>query len=115
MVQEKKIRTTIVIFAILITCSAAIIFFNRPEKEWTYRDPSIYGMIPDESTAIKISEIIWLQVYGNSIDKHKPFKATLNGDIWTVHGTKHSGDFGGVPALEINKSTGCIIRVFHTK
>lgn len=45
-------------------------------------------IVPDEKTAIKIAEAIWLPKFGKDIYKKKPFKATLENDsIWHVKGT----------------------------
>jgi hypothetical protein len=86
--------------------------------------------VPNSETAIKIAEAIWLPIYGQAIYKKTPFKSSLVGDsVWFVTGSlpksgytiNESGDTvfiavrGGVPCALINKKSGCVIRVYHTK
>ena len=71
------------------------------------------GYVPDEKTAIKIAEAIWLPIYGDNIYKKRPFKAQLKGNIWLVQGSLPTQMLGGVPEAEISKQTGQIIRVSH--
>lgn len=86
--------------------------------------------VPDRETAIKIAEAVWLPIYGDGIYKKTPFKAYLTKDsIWHVTGSlprsgrqvDSHGDtvivavFGGVPHAFIDKKSGCIVHVFHSK
>lgn len=74
-----------------------------------------FDYVPNEKTAIKIAEAIWLPIYGNRIYKNKPFVATLvNNEIWVVRGTMHS-EKGGVPYAEIQKKDCKILKVIHGK
>jgi NTF2 fold immunity protein len=71
--------------------------------------------VPDKATAIKIAEILWLNVYGDRIYEKKPFTAKLkNGKIWVVQGTLHA-DVGGVPYIEIQKSDCKVLKMSHGK
>jgi NTF2 fold immunity protein len=45
------------------------------------------GLVPDDVTAIKIAEAVWLPIYGAAIYDKKPFTAKLKGNIWIVEGT----------------------------
>ena len=66
---------------------------QKTPKEWTIQD----GLVPDSTTAIKISEIILVNIYGKSVLETKPFKASLKADsIWVVEGTLNDKD-GGTP------------------
>ena len=48
------------------------------------------GWVPDEITAIRIAEATAIAQWGEMrIAKERPFRARLQGDIWTVHGTLH--------------------------
>lgn len=72
--------------------------------------------VPNEETAIKIAEAIWLPIYGKSIYEKKPFKAILiNNEIWKVQGTYNFEKLGGVPYIEIRKKDCKIIKVTHGK
>ena len=74
-------------------------------------------IVPDEKTAIKIAEAIWLPKFGKDIYKKKPFKATLENDsIWHVKGTlEKKFALGGVPHAFISKKDGRVIASFHGK
>src|SRR3989338_6827297 len=74
------------------------------------------GFVPNEETAIKIAEAVWLPIYGKEVvDREKPFKATFEGDLWHVEGSLPEGWKGGVAEIEINKSDGKVLRVTHGK
>jgi hypothetical protein len=65
------------------------------------------GFVPDEETAVKIAEAVWIPIYGKSVLRQKPYKATLADDkIWLVEGTKGMSASAG-----INKYTEEILRV----
>jgi hypothetical protein len=71
--------------------------------------------VPDEKTAIKIAEAVWLPIYGNSINKKKPFVAKLIDDkVWQVTGTLKTKR-GGVPYIEIQKCDCKVLKVKHGK
>lgn len=74
------------------------------------------GMVPDEQTAIRIAEAVWIPIYGASqIESEKPFHAELRGGVWTVEGYLPEGMLGGVAVAEISQRDGRIIRVSHGK
>jgi hypothetical protein len=80
------------------------------------------GFVPDQQTAIRIAEAVWLPIYGSEIiEGEKPFRATLSKGIWKVRGTLKQ-DFssgtrtsGGVAIAEISKKDGRILRVDHER
>lgn len=75
-------------------------------------------MVPNQTTAIRVAEAIWLQRYGNSIYNMKPFSARLKeGDssVWIVEGTLPKGMKGGVPYIEIQKNDCKVKNVSHGK
>lgn len=86
--------------------------------------------VPDEVTAIKIAEAVWLPLYGKSIYESLPFEAYLDGDtVWQVSGSmpqsyweiNKNGDsiihitLGGVPYMSLRKDNGQILEVGHSK
>jgi len=74
------------------------------------------GFVPDEDTAVKIAEIIWIPIYGKKVLDNKPYKAELKGDtVWVVEGTLQKNMLGGVPYIEIRKSDCKILEVYHEK
>ena len=75
------------------------------------------GFVPDEETAIRIAEAVWLSIYGDSIYSNQPFKATYHSFLgyWEVIGSLPENMVGGVPVVHIRKSDGKILYVFHGK
>jgi len=74
------------------------------------------GYVPDEQTAIRIAEAVWIPIYGaQHIEKEKPFKATLKNGAWTVPGTLAEGVKGGTVMAIISSNSGCILGVGHKK
>ena len=73
--------------------------------------------VPNEETAKKVAEAIWLPIYGDKVENLKPYKAFLSNDnkIWIVEGTLPKGRLGGVPYIEINKKDCRILKVTHGK
>jgi len=48
------------------------------------------GFVPNAETAVKVGEAVLMPVYGEkTIVGERPFKATLQGDVWRVEGTLH--------------------------
>ncbi len=75
--------------------------------------------MPDEETAIKIAEAVWLPIYGDSIYDGKPFGVNYNeaDDTWQVIGGAPNSNwrFGGYTEIIINRSDGRIIYVAQTR
>lgn len=74
------------------------------------------GFVPDEATAIAIAVAVWEPVYGKkSVAEQAPYQATLENGRWTVTGTLPKGRVGGTATAVIDKMSGRIIMMFHTK
>ena len=78
--------------------------------------------MPNAETAVKIGEAVVIPVYGEKkISDERPFKATLQGDVWTVEGTLHcdgpKGEIcpGGTATVKISKTSGEILFLIHYK
>ena len=72
------------------------------------------GVVPNETTAIKIAVAVWEPIYGaDKIAGEKPFHATIAKGVWTVQGSLPKGWLGGVALAEIAKSDGRILRISH--
>jgi hypothetical protein len=105
---QKALRIVLVVLALLALSVRA-------------DDPHIHsfkpqaGFVPNEATAIRIAEAVWLPIYGVGIYDNKPFGAKLNGDSWVVEGTLPEYMHGGAPYAEISRIDGRIIRVSHGK
>lgn len=70
--------------------------------------------VPDEATALKIAEAIWLPIYGEKVLNEKPYVAELKEGVWYVHGSLKA-EKGGVAYIEINKKDCKVLNVYHTK
>lgn len=91
--------------------------------------PKPAQVVPDQETAIKIAEAIWLPLYGPSVLSKRPYKAVLNDGYWYVTGSLPSsrievnsmGDTtyhvtgGGVPHILISAATCEVVDVGHSK
>ena len=79
------------------------------------------GYVPEEETAIRIAEAVWIPIYGRKvIEGEKPFKASLENGVWTVTGTLPRSEkglpvVGGTAIAEISKESGAVLRVSHGK
>jgi len=83
--------------------------------------PPPSGFVPDEETAIKVGIAIMTPIFGKEHLRHeRPFVATLRGDTWTVHGSlghAKQGEVvvGGTATIELSKTDGRVIQVWHSK
>jgi hypothetical protein len=104
--------------SILLSCilySAAGVLFAADEPKHNAM-PKFAGVVPDDTTAIKIAVAVWEPIYGaDKIAAEKPFRATLAKGVWTVQGSLPKGWVGGVALAEILRADGRIIRVSHGK
>ncbi len=81
--------------------------------------------VPDEATAVKIAEKALAKVYGEkTIQRQRPFTATLSNGVWHVTGTLYCKDahgklitgacVGGVAMADIRQSDGRVLKTGHT-
>ena len=105
-----KFRSIFLLVAIGVATANGV---ARSQSPVSYIPPN--GFVPDAATAGRIAEAVWIPIYGEEhIATEKPFKATLNGDVWTVTGKDlPPGTGGGVALAEISKRDGRILRVIH--
>jgi hypothetical protein len=74
------------------------------------------GFVPEPASAIAIAVAVWEPVYGKkNIADESPYQATLKNNRWTVTGTLPKGRVGGTATVVIDKMTGRIIKMYHTK
>ena len=88
----------------------------------TAQEPSVQpkdGFVPNAKTAVIIGEAVLIPVYGEKqIESERPFKATLQGDVWTVEGTLNCDApfcHGGTAVVKISKISGQILFMTHYK
>jgi hypothetical protein len=101
-------------FAAAITDPAAGQQSARPPVANTR--PAIQNLVPDEKTAIAIAVAVLAPIYGQrQIKLESPFRARLNGDVWTVEGTLPRNHVGGVATVTLSKEDARIISFVHTQ
>ena len=113
-IRKKKLM---LVTLILITSAIFGTSFKKPvddRKNQSGYIPKV-GFVPNETTAIKIAEAVWLPIYGENIYKKKPYKTKLINGIWIVEGSLPLNREGGVPYIEIQKKDGKILKVMHGK
>ena len=72
------------------------------------------GFVPNEATAVAIAEAVLKPIYGApSIERQRPFKATLEDGKWRVQGSLPSSHLGGVAEAWIAADDGRVLRVTH--
>ncbi len=106
-----------IIIGSLIICIFSFVSSVCVQREETFiqSDEFKNGIVPNEETAIKIAEAIWLPIYGKEIYREKPFKANLmNDSIWVIQGTLHDSK-GGTVYAEIQKRNCKVLKVTRYK
>jgi hypothetical protein len=74
------------------------------------------GFVPDADTALKISEVILVRIFGQAqIDVERPLTVTLENGVWIVKGTLPPKALGGIAELHISKNDGAILFLSHGK
>jgi hypothetical protein len=115
MVRKNKFIVVFFLFVCLFAAYKYLQASNVTQNVETGYVPK-KGFVPDEETAIKIAEAIWLPIYGKNVLNEKPYWAILEGDsVWIVRGSLPKGMVGGVPYIEIRKSNCEILKVEHGK
>lgn len=75
------------------------------------------GFVPDQATAVRIAEAVWIPIYGEGIVEQRPYRASLVDGVWRVAGTLHcpGGGIctGGTAYAEISRDDGRILFVIH--
>jgi len=109
----KRVIIAISVLAVLVAIAySQQVPFYRPKE----------GFVPNAETAVKVGEAVLMPVYGEKrIVGERPFKAALQGDVWTVEGTLHCGGPpgttcpGGTAVVKISKTSGQILFMMHYK
>ncbi|MFC0515735.1 NTF2 fold immunity protein [Mucilaginibacter angelicae] len=112
-IVDKTIRNLNFSFIILLILTSLACRHKSTDTDYNY-DPVTKGYVPNEETAIRIAEAVWLPIYGTDVLDEKPFIAKLSGNVWTVFGTLHA-NHGGTAFIKLQKSDGRIISIGHQK
>jgi hypothetical protein len=95
------------------------------EDEWTdayglakrlRSDHPKAGFVPNAEVATRLAEAVATGLYGEERAKHEqPYRARLQGNVWTVIGTLPPLALGGVAIIQISKEDGRILFAHHTQ
>jgi NTF2 fold immunity protein of polymorphic toxin system component len=114
-IRERKspMKRCFLVLAILVTAFSYVHSQSQPSAQ-----PK-EDVVSNAEAAVKVAEAALIPVYGKKmILSERPFKATLDGDVWTVVGTVHCGAprcAGGAAEVKISKSSGKILHMTHYK
>jgi hypothetical protein len=73
-------------------------------------------VVPNKETALKIAKAIWVPIYGTWDVLFRVYNVQLtNNNIWIIEGGSFFPISGGGPYIQIDKKTGTILEVSHTK
>jgi hypothetical protein len=110
----------IIIAAIFALAALAGISYSQTEQAPSFKPKE--GFVPNAETAVRVGEAVLMPVYGEKkIVGERPFKAALQGDVWTVEGTLHCDGLagatceGGTAVVKISKTSGQIVFMMHYK
>ena len=116
-------------FPLLLTCLISVICSaqtlsdhdefvdNRRLIKTTHSYIPKDGFVPDKGTALAIANAVALPIYGKKqMDDEKPLRAELDGGVWTILGTLNcSSCVGGTLVMQIDKASGKVLFLIHTK
>lgn len=103
-------------FFLILSISSCVTTKDNKQNFNENKNMKAIDYVPNEETAIKIAEAIWLPIYGEKIYAQKPYDVSLvNDSIWIIKGTLPQNRRGGVAYIEIQKSDGKILKVIHGK
>ena len=116
-----KLRLCPCVLALFLICPATAQQQQKTKQE-THGYRPANGYVPDAATAVRLAEALLIPVYGEQkIIAERPFKATLDGHVWTVAGTLHCGDdksgmcFGGTATVKLSKDDARVLFMIHYK
>lgn len=74
------------------------------------------GLVPSAEVATRIAEAVATGLYGEkSVTHERPYRARLQGNVWTVMGTLPPLALGGVAIIQISKEDGRVLFAHHTQ
>ncbi|MDR0812420.1 MAG: YbbC/YhhH family protein [Oscillospiraceae bacterium] len=85
---------------------------NRPITE-EFTEP--FGSVGSVKEAKKLAESIWIELFGDSVTKKKPYRVFYDdiNQVWLVQGTVFF--MGGGPNILIQKSDGKVLAIWQYK
>lgn len=113
--MKKIICLALLVSLIILSYACNVAKANKANNQ-NDNNVDTVNYVPNEETAIKIAEAIWLPIYGEKIYNQKPYIVSLvNDSIWVVTGTLAENKRGGVAYIEIQKKDCKVLKVIHGK
>ena len=77
----------------------------------------VVGFVDNKKIAKEKAELLWLEIYGDSIKDKKPYVVSFDetNQVWLVQGSLPKNYDGGVPNILIQKSDGKVLAIWHDK
>ncbi|MHB1156029.1 MAG: NTF2 fold immunity protein [Phycisphaerales bacterium] len=113
-------KTTLVIFVFVTSAALLAVALTacdappRVTAPTTDAQPGI-NLDLDESSAVRIAEIIFVRVYGEQVLKEKPWQVTKTDRAFKIEGSLPDGHHGGVASLQISRDNAEVMMVPHGK
>lgn len=103
----------------LISIESFVAVAGSTQSKEARRVELAYDLKLDETSAVKIAEVIFVKVYGEKVLKEKPWKVKLEQDdtIFHIEGTfnRPKGTKGGVGEIRIKRSNAEVVSIMHGK
>ena len=82
-----------------------------------FSSEKVLGPVDSAQIAKENAEIIWTEIYGESIKGKKPYEVSFDDEnqVWLVYGTLPKNWDGGIPQILIQKADGKVLAVWHDK
>jgi hypothetical protein len=114
--KMKNIKYTTLTILLILSISSCITLKKDKQNFKENNDMLTINYVPNEETAVKIAEAVWLPIYGEKIHQQKPYIVSLIDDkVWIVKGSISENIRGGVAYIEIQKKDCKILKVIHGK
>lgn len=101
-----------------IPYSGGIDIYHATKEELTALDlcnyTEVFGVIENEKEAYQVAAKVIREVYGKDESPYK-VKYNENADAWIVSGSLPFSSLGGVASIAIERDTGAILMLIHTK
>ncbi len=116
---KKTNKESAVLFNDVVVLEDTSYYTGKDVCEYAYSPIRVVntGIIPDAKTASKIAYEYISVVYGKRIaEEEQPYNIQLiNNQIWRISGSISQNKLGGVFSITIEKQTGKIWSICHTK
>ena len=104
----RKLSYIFIVFLVVMNC-------NRPSKELSSTKSEDVFCSVDSLKAEEMAWQNWKQLYGEQVIIYAPLIFRQTDTTWIITGTLPKNYKGGIPGIEIFKTNGKVLKVYHTK